>query len=59
MVACIDAETCCGFVFANVLQCTPPKGGQKRKLKLELRVVADVGLIGVPNAGNLLECTLL
>jgi len=31
---------------------TPPKGGDKKWLKLELRLVADIGLVGVPNAGK-------
>jgi GTP-binding protein len=31
---------------------TPPAGGQKRWLRLELRLVADIGLVGMPNAGK-------
>ena len=36
----------------NARRRAPPKTGQKKKLKLVLKLVADIALVGVPNAGK-------
>ena len=41
-----------GYGNAHVRETTPGRPGQERRLRLELKLIADVGLIGFPNAGK-------
>ncbi|MBI3324206.1 MAG: Obg family GTPase CgtA [Candidatus Omnitrophica bacterium] len=41
-----------GLGNANASRSTPGQPGTERRLRLELKLIADVGLIGFPNAGK-------
>ncbi len=41
-----------GFGNAYAVRATPGKPGIQRRLRLELKLIADVGIVGFPNAGK-------
>ena len=41
-----------GFGNANATRTTPGKPGEERRVRLELKLIADVGIVGFPNAGK-------
>jgi GTP-binding protein len=41
-----------GLGNATVAEAQPGKAGERRSLRLELKLIADVGIIGFPNAGK-------
>ncbi|MBI4313478.1 MAG: Obg family GTPase CgtA, partial [Candidatus Omnitrophica bacterium] len=41
-----------GFGNAHRRESTPPEPGEERAIRMELKTVADLGIIGLPNAGK-------